>query len=176
MQNFLVKQRLFNIWRSSFYIQNDAGQDCFQVKSDVHLLFRLTIYDLNGQPLAKIKKRYFRIFPRYDVYSPDGQLLFKVKAKFSLFTRKAKIISKSPDYNGLKINGNILAWEFDIDQGDRTVARISKKLLKLSDTYSVSILDEMDAVNYLAIAIIMDCMHHKQKGAASKIGGLAVRR
>lgn len=163
MQNYLVKQRLFNLWRSSFYIQNEAGENCFLVKSDVSLLYRLTIYNLNNQPLIKIKKRYFRVFPRYDVYSPDKKFLFKVKAKFSVFSRKAKIKSKDPAYNGLKIKGDILAWEFDIEKGDKVLARISKKLLRLTDTYTVSVLDEQEAVKYLAIAIILDCMHHRQK-------------
>ena len=163
MKNYLIQQRLLNLWRSSFYIQDEAGQNCFEVKSDVNILFRLTIYDLNGRPLAKIKKRYFRIFPRYDIYSPDGNLLLKVKAKFALFTRKAKIISKHSDYQGLRVKGNILAWEFDIEKGEKILARISKKLFKLTDTYSVSILDGIDEVNFLAIAIIMDCMHHKKR-------------
>jgi uncharacterized protein YxjI len=172
MKTYLVQQRLLNLWRSSFYIQNEAGDNCFEVKSDIHMLFRLTIYDLNGQPLAKIKKRYFRIFPRFDVYSPDGNLLFKVKAKFALFSRKAKIISKHPDYQGLRVKGNILAWEFDIVKGEQTLARISKKLFRLTDTYSVSILDELDSVNYLAIAIIMDCMHHKKRSKFVGMGRL----
>src|SRR5690606_32450145 len=101
--------------------------------------------------------------------SPDGNLLLKVKAKFALFTRKAKIISKHSDYQGLRVKGNILAWEFDIEKGEKILARISKKLFKLTDTYSVSILDGIDEVNFLAIAIIMDCMHHKKR---SKFLGL----
>jgi uncharacterized protein YxjI len=169
MQNYLIKQRIFNLWRSSFYIQNEAGENCFLVKSDVSFLFRLTIYDLNNKPLIKIKKRYFRVFPRYDVYSPEGELLFIVKAKFSVFTRKSKIKSKNPAYDGLKINGNILAWEFDIEKGDKVLARISKKLLRLSDTYTVSVSNEQDAVKYLVIGIIMDCMYHR--GKSKFIGG-----
>lgn len=169
MQNYLIKQRIFNLWRSSFYIQNEAGENCFLVKSDVRFLFRLTIYDLNNNPLIKIKKRYFRVFPRYDVYSPEGKLLFFVKSKFALFSKKAKIQSQDSAYNGLRIKGNILAWEFDIEKDDKVLARISKKLLRLSDTYTVQVADEENAVKYLAIGIIMDCIHHR--GKSKYLGG-----
>lgn len=99
-------------------------------------------------------------------------MLFKVKAKFSLFSKKAKIKSKTQQFNGLKIKGDFLAWEFDIEKDKKALARISKKLLKLSDTYDVSVADEKNAVYYLAIAIIIDCMHHRQKGALDKLASM----
>ncbi len=163
MRNYIVKQRLFNLWRSSFYIKDEQGVDCFFVKSDVNLLFRSTIYDMNNQPLLKIKKRYFRFLPRYDVYTSEGKLLFTVKSRFTVFTKKLKIISQNPVLNGLKVDGNIFAWEFDVNKGDEVVARISKKLFRITDSYGVTIADEANAVNYLALAIVVDCIHHKKK-------------
>ncbi|HEY8390268.1 MAG TPA: hypothetical protein VIL26_04885 [Clostridia bacterium] len=163
MKNYVVKQRLFNLWRSSFYIKDDQDVDCFLVKSDANILFRLTIYDMDNQPLIKIKKRYFRILPRFDVCTPDGKLLFKVKRKIAVFSKKMKIKSKNPEFNGLKVKGNIFAWEFDINRGQDILARVSKKVLKIADTYCVTIADEANAVNYLALAIVIDCVYQKAR-------------
>lgn len=163
MKNYLIKQKIINLWRSSFYIKDEQDANSFLVKSDAHLLFRLTIYDMEDHPLLKIKKRYFRILPRFDVCTPDGELLFKVKSRFSVFTKKLKIKSKNPEFDGLKVRGNIFAWEFDVNKGQNIVARISKKILRIADSYCVAIADEANTVNYLALAIVIDCIHHKKR-------------
>ena len=163
MKNYVIKQRLFNIWRSSFYIKNEQDVDSFFVKSDAHLLARLTIYDMDNQPLVKIKKRYFRILPRYDVCTPNGDLIFAVKSRFTIFTKKLKVVSKNPEFDGMKIKGNILAWEFDVNKDENIVARISKKILRIADSYCVAIADEANTILYLALAIIVDCVHHKKR-------------
>ena len=161
--NYFIKQRLFNIWRSSFFIRNEAGEDCYEVKSNFSLLKRLTIYDLEKKPLLVIKKRYFRFFARYDVCSSDGEMLLAVKAKISFFTRKCKIISNTEKLNDLKIEGNVFAWNFYIKDGEEILVEVSKKIFKIADSYCISINDEKNAMLYLATVIILDCMYHKGK-------------
>lgn len=161
--NYYIKQRLFNIWRSSFFIMTESGDDCYEVKSNFSLLKRLTIYDLNSNPLITIKKKYFRFLPRYDICSPEGKLLLTVKAKMSLFKRKSKIVSNVENLEDMKIEGNVFAWNFLIKQEDKILVEISKKIFKIADSYCVSISDDKNTLLYLAIIIVLDCMYHTGK-------------
>jgi len=161
--NYFINQRFFNIWRNSFFIRNESGENSYEVKSNFSLLRRLTIYDMDGSPQITIKKRYFRVLPRYDVYSSNKDFIFSVKSKFSILTKKCKIKSKDDNLNNIIIEGNILAWNFKIKQGDDVLVEISKKILKIADSYCISINDESNSLSYLAMIIILDLLFHKKR-------------
>jgi uncharacterized protein YxjI len=139
------------------------GEDVYEVKSNLSMLHRLTIYDMNKKPLIKIKKRYFRVFPRFDVCSVNNDLILAVKAKFSFLTKKCKIKSYDSNFNNIIIEGNILAWSFYIKQGDEVLVELSKKVFKIADSYCITINDEKNALLYLAMIIILDCIYHKKR-------------
>ena len=60
------------------------------------------------------------------------------------------------------MQGNILDLEYDIKQGRKKVAEVSKKWFTITDTYGVEIADGQNDVLILAVAIAVDMMAHNE--------------
>jgi uncharacterized protein YxjI len=69
-------------------------------------------------------------------------------------------IKDGPD---MSITGNILDYEYTIEENRRKVAEISKKWFRLSDTYGVEIAPGQDDVLILAVTVAVDMMSHGDK-------------
>lgn len=159
---FLVKQKLIAI-RDGFHILDENGNNHYYVKGKLFTIgkkFNLLTAD-QSQNLLFIKQRLFRVFPRYDILK-DGQCVAIVKKKFSLFVSRYKI--KLSTGESLKIKGDIFSWDFSLitENGD-TIANISKKLFRISDSYAVTVYNDNYETLCLSIAIILDAIHHKSK-------------
>ena len=63
--------------------------------------YKLTFYNNKEEIVLLIKKRYLRAFPRYDVRI-NNELVAILKAKFGVFKKKFKIISKKEQLNNIK--------------------------------------------------------------------------
>ncbi len=153
---YLVRQKIFSLG-DSFTIKNEAGRDMFIVRSQI-LSFgnKLRPYDLAGNELCYIEQKMFRFMPEYNIYV-GGEHVANVRKRFALFRNDFVITSPGTVYY---IEGNFFAHEFNILKDGRIVARISKKLFSLSDTYSVDIDDDQDQVTILALAIVIDMVCH----------------
>ena len=66
-------------------------------------------------------------------------------------------IGGGPD---LEIQGNILDHEYEIKEGRRKIAQVSKKWFRVRDTYGVAIDPGQNDVLILAITVAIDMMAH----------------
>ena len=166
---FFIKQKLFNVWQDKYTIKDINENDVFEVKTDVKALKRLTIYDMAGNPLLKLKKRYWRFFmPRWDILDADGKLLYIVKRKFVPFVPRYKIISKIEPNSGEKysITGSIWGFSFSIlDKDKKVVATISKKIVSWGDVYSIIVDEPNDVMLSIGSTLIFDLIHHKNRSS-----------
>jgi len=172
---FFIKQKLFNVWQDKYMIKDVNGNDVFQVKTDVHALKRLTIYDATGLPLLKLKKRYWRFFMhRWDILDANGKLLYIIKRKFVPFVPKYKIINKMEgDTQRYSISGSIWGFSFSIlDKDKKAIAVISKKIVAWGDSYSIAVDNPNDVMLSLGCTLIFDLIHHKKKSSISSAGGV----
>lgn len=71
----------------------------------------------------------------------------------------------------LDVIGNILDFEYNIKQGGKKVAEVSKKWFRLTDTYGVEIDPGQNDILILAIAVAIDMMAHDddKKGKKEKL-------
>ncbi len=60
----------------------------------------------------------------------------------------------------LKVHGNIVDHEYEIERDGDTVARISKKWFRVRDTYGVEIDPGDDVVLMLAVTVAVDALAH----------------
>ena len=60
----------------------------------------------------------------------------------------------------LKVHGNIVDHEYEIERGGDKVAEISKRWFRVLDTYGVEVAPDMDPVLALAITVAVDGMTH----------------
>lgn len=155
---YLIRQKYFSI-RDGFYITDEHERNAYYVQGKFFSLAKqLTIYDLQGRELLFIKQKLFHILPNYDIFEGEN-LVATVKRKFSIFTKHYNI--ESSIYGDMRIEGNIFAWNFSIiSKEGREIARISKKVLNIRDTYTVDIFDKNFEALSLAITLIIDAVHH----------------
>ena len=145
-----------------FYIQNEAGQKVFKVDGKV-LRVRDTFKfkDMQGNVLCQIQERMLTI---KDVMAiEDGGARKLPRSKKALITpvrdRWTVKIRNGPD---LDVQGNILDHEYEIKEGRRKVAQVSKKWFRVRDTYGVEVAPDQEDVIILAVTVALDQMAHRK--------------
>jgi len=159
---YKMRQKLVSIG-DDFTIENEQGQKVYKVDGKV-LRIRKTLdfKDMDGNKLAQIQERMLRIKDTMAIEGADGKTVAEVKkALIAPFRDRYTVrIKGSPD---MKITGNILDYEYRIEEGSRKVAEISKKWFRFTDTYGVEIAPGEDDVLILAATVALDMMSHPDK-------------
>lgn len=157
--HYLVKQKIFS-FRNSFSIQDESGNDKFKVVSKIpSFVHKVKIYDLEGNELAFICQKFFKIPPRFFIYMND-ELCATVDSKFKLVKSEFSISSKTGNYS---LKGSLTEHEYVVSNGQNDVAKVSKKWISLHDTYDVDISDSENPIFILALVIIVDLVLHNPK-------------
>lgn len=64
----------------------------------------------------------------------------------------------------LKVKGNIVDHEYEVERDGDKIAEVSKKWFRLRDTYGVEIEDENDTLLILAVTVAVDALAHDEPG------------
>ena len=130
---YQMRQKLV-AFGDDFYIENDAGQRVFKVDGKL-LRVRDTLFfrDMQGKELCKIQEKMVRIKDTMEIEGPQGETLAVVKKALitPLRDRWTVKIGSGPD---LDVQGSILDHEYNIGEGRKLVAEVSKKWFRLRDT------------------------------------------
>ena len=143
-----------------FYIENEQRQKVFKVDGKVlRVRDTLKFKDMKGNLLCQIQARMLRIKDTMEIEGPDGQNLAVVKKALitPLRDRWTIKIGSGPD---LSVQGNILDHEYEIEEGRKKVAEVSKKWFRIRDSYGVEIEPGQDDGVILAVAVCIDQMAH----------------
>ena len=144
----LFKQRLFS-WFDSYDIYDEDGNVVYEVKGQLDWGHCLKVYQSNVH-LATIKQVLLTFIPRFEIYK-DDQYVGSISKEFSFFVPRYNI-----DFNGWHIEGDIFEWDYQIYDGSKVIASISKELFNLTDTYVLNIIDPKDAFDVLAFVLAID--------------------
>ena len=144
----LFKQRLFS-WFDSYDIYDEDGNVVYEVKGQLDWGHCLKVYQSNVH-LATIKQVLLTFIPRFEIYK-DDQYVGSISKEFSFFVPRYNI-----DFNGWHIEGDIFEWDYQIYDGSKVIASISKELFNLTDTYVLNIIDPKDALDVLAFVLAID--------------------
>jgi len=158
---YKIRQKLISIG-DDFWIENARGQKVFKVDGKaLRIRKTLEFEDMNGRKLAQIKERLLAIKDTMVIEDANGRDIATVKkALIAPLRDKWNVNVKGGD--DLVVQGNILDLEYDIKQGRKKVAEISKKWFTITDTYGVDIAEGQNDILILAIAIAIDMMAHDE--------------
>lgn len=146
----LFKQRVFS-WFDSYDIYNEAGNTVYTVKGQLAWGHKLVIYDAQGSELGMVVQKMMTILPKFELYK-GGQLLGCMTKELSFF-----VPHYSLDYNGWKITGNVMAWDYQVlDANETLIATAQKQVPKLTDTYVIDVADEKNALDVLMFVLAID--------------------
>jgi uncharacterized protein YxjI len=156
---YQMRQKLV-AFGDDFYIQNEAGQKVFKVDGKVlRVRDTLKFKDMKGNVLCQIQERMLRIKDVMAIEDANGKKVAEVKKALitPLRDRWTVKIRNGPD---LDVQGNILDHEYEIKEGRRKVAEVSKKWFRVRDTYGVEVAPDQEDVLILAVTVALDQMAH----------------
>ena len=146
----LFKQRMFS-WFDSYDVYNEAGETVYKVKGELAWGRLLRIYDAFDNELGYIKGKVFSFLPRFEMYFGDSYVGCVTK-EFTFFKPRFRV-----DYSGWQVEGDWAEWDYTIVDGiGETVAVVSKELWNWTDTYSINVCREQDAIYALMLVLAID--------------------
>ena len=144
------KQR-FLTWFDSYDIYNENGETEFRVEGELSWGHLLKIYDYYDNHVATIKERIMTLLPAYEIYKND-KLEGLIRKEFSFFKPYFMI-----EYREWEMEGDLLEWEYRIvNRHGREVARLSKEVFNLVDTYVIDVREDDDALDVLLVVLAID--------------------
>jgi uncharacterized protein YxjI len=156
---YMVRERLFSI-KEDFWITDEHDNRVFFVEAKfLSLHHTLKLEDASKHKLAEIKQRLVTFTDAMEV-EHDGRAVATVhRAVFSPLHHRAKIDLHDGGGHWEAV-GNIIDKDFEIKEGHRTVARISRKWFRMRDTYGVDVHPGENDALIIAIAVCLDKIHH----------------
>lgn len=149
----LFKQRLFS-WFDSYDIYDVDGNVVYIVKGQMSWGHKLVIYDNSGyepREVGMVQQKIFTLLPKFEIYK-EGSYTGCLNKEFTFFVPKYYL-----DYNGWRIEGNFLEWDYRIvDHAGFDVASVSKELLNWTDTYAIDVVKPEDALDVLMFVLAID--------------------
>jgi uncharacterized protein YxjI len=158
---YKMKERLISIG-DDYWIEGPDGEKAFKVNGKaLRVRDTWTLEDRTGREVAKIRERKLSIRDAITIEF-EGRTATVKKAMVSIRDRYNVDVEGGED---LKVHGNIVdhEYEIEVDGGDK-VGEVSKKWLRLRDTYGVDVLDPAYTVLVLALTVAVDAMSHDAIG------------
>ncbi len=156
---YRMREKLVSIG-DDFWIENEAGQRVFKVDGKALRIRKTLIFeDTQGNTLCRIQERLLRVKESMEIEGPNGERLAMVK-KALITPLRDRWVAKIGDGPDLRIQGNILNHEYEIEADGRKVAEVSKKWFRLRDTYGVEIAPDQNDIVILAVTVVVDMMAH----------------
>ncbi|MBP3507478.1 MAG: hypothetical protein J6K43_13900 [Lachnospiraceae bacterium] len=153
----LIKQRVFS-WTDTYDIYDEFGNAKYFVKAEFLALgHQLHVYDAGLREIGRIQQRIISFLPTFDIATVNG-IEGSIQKKFTLFHPEYEV-----NYNGYRVEGDFLGWEYDVYQGSSVVMHISKELLNWGDTYVIDILNPRDEILGLMLVIAIDAANCSKK-------------
>ncbi len=158
---YLVRERIFSI-ADDFWVTDERGDKVFLVDGKaLRLRETFELKDVSGAVLATIHKKSLSFADAMEI-GHDGAVAATVhKAVISPLHHRAVI-----DIAGsgrLEAVGNIIDKDFEIRDGGRVIARISRAWFRLRDTYGVDVAPGENDALIICIAICLDRIHHDEE-------------
>lgn len=143
-----------------YYIKNEAGQNIFKVDGKVlRVRDTLKFKDMRGNVLCQIQERMLRVKDVMAIEDASGKKIGEVK-KALITPLRDRWTVKLKDGPDLDVQGNILDHEYEIKEGHRKVAQVSKRWFRVRDTYGVEVAPDQEDILILAITVALDQMVH----------------
>jgi uncharacterized protein YxjI len=154
---YQMREKLLSIGDDS-WIEDAAGEHVFKVNGKaLRVRQTLILEDLDGNELCKIQERKLRVKDSMEIEGPGGDRLAMVK-KAMITPLRARFDVKVEDGPDLRVQGNIVDHEYEIEADGTKVAEISKRWFRVRDTYGIEIAPGQDDVVVLAVAVAVDSM------------------
>ena len=143
------KQRFFS-WFDSYDIYNETGETAYTVRGQLAWGHCLQIYDAQDRHIGTVKEKVLTWLPQF-ILSSYGREIGSIRKAFTFFRPQFDL-----DFNGWSVEGDWMEWDYSIVGPNGPVARISKELFRMTDTYEIEVYNPADALCVLMVVLAID--------------------
>ena len=154
--HFKMREKMLSIG-DDYWIETDAGERAFRVNGKaVRVRDTWVIEDPQGNNVAEIRERKMSIRDAIKIEFGGREATVK-KAMVGIRDRFHVEVDGGED---LKVHGNIVDHEYEIERDGDTIAEVSKKWFRVRDTYGVEVHDPLAIPLVLAVTVAVDALSH----------------
>jgi uncharacterized protein YxjI len=154
---FQMRQKLIAVG-DDYWIEDGSGAKAFKVDGKaLRLRDTWVLEDRAGHEVATIREKKLSIRDKIRIEFPGGGEATVKKALVGIRDRFHVDVSGGD----LKVHGNIVDHEYEIERDGHKLAEVSKKWFRVRDTYGVEVRDPQETVLILAVTVAVDSMSHE---------------
>jgi uncharacterized protein YxjI len=140
-----------------YWIEDESGAKVFKVNGKVaRIRDTWVLEDALGHEVSQIRERKLSV--RDAIKIEYGGREAKVKKALVGFRDRFHV--EVEDGEDLRVKGNIVDHEYEIERDGDKIAEVSKKWFRVRDTYGVDVLDDADSVLVLSVTVAVDALAH----------------
>ncbi|MEU9337789.1 LURP-one-related family protein [Streptomyces sp. NPDC048290] len=160
---FLVRERLLGIG-DDYWIEDDRGQKAFLVDGKaMRLRDTFELKDPQGRVLIDIRQKMLALRDTM-VIERDGQPLARIRRKRLSLLRNHYRVALT-DGTELDVSGKILDREFAIEYDGELLAVISRRYLRVRETYGVDVVrEDADPALLIAVTVCVIQLADRERG------------
>jgi uncharacterized protein YxjI len=153
---FRMRAKLVDIG-DDYWIETSEGRRAYKVDGKVlRVRDTFTIRDAGGQVVATMQERVARVRDTMKIDRP-GKPSATVK-KAMITPLRDRYVIEADDVGEISVQGNIVDHEYSFEQGGRKIAEVSKRWLRVRDTFGVQVEPDADEVLVLVATAAIDSM------------------
>jgi uncharacterized protein YxjI len=153
-----MREKLVSIG-DDFWIEDADGERVFKVDGKaMRVRDTLVVKSPSGEELFTVRERKLSIRDKMTVERHGDTVATVKKALVSPLRQRFKV--ELEDGGELEAHGNIVDHEYEIERDGHKVAEVSKRWLRVRDTYGIEIAASENHALVLALTICIDQMAH----------------
>jgi len=153
---YRMQQKLVS-FGDDYWIENALGQRVFFVDGKAfHLREHLGFKDMQGNELLALQEKIMHIKDTYSLYR-KGNVFATIK-KTLITPLHQRFDVHVAGAENMEVEGNIVDYEYEIHEGRKLMAEISKKWFNAADTFGVEIVQGANDILILALTVVIDMM------------------
>ncbi len=140
-----------------YWIETTGGRRAFKVDGKaVRVRDTFTIKDTQGQVVAQMQERVARIRDTMKIDRP-GRPSATIK-KAMITPLRDRFVLEADDVGEISVQGNLVDHEYTFESNGAKVAEVSKRWVRVRDTFGVSVEPGADVALILAATAAIDSM------------------
>ena len=152
--HYQMREKLLAIG-DDYWIEDDGGNKVFKVNGKaMRIRDTWILEDRDGKEVAKIREHKLSVRDAIKI-ELDGHEAMVKKALVGIRDRIHVEVSGGKD---LKVHGNLVDHEYEVERDGDKIAEISKKWFRVRESYGVEVYDPADAVLVLAVTVAVDSL------------------
>ncbi|MEU3395836.1 LURP-one-related/scramblase family protein [Streptomyces filamentosus] len=158
---YLVRDKIFAIG-DDYWIEDEAGRHAFLVDGKaLRLRDTLELKAPDGRVLVTLREKFFSLRDAMTIERDDRPLATVRRKRLSLLRNHYRVTLV--DGTELDVSGRILDREFAVEYDGELLAHISRRLLRVRDTYVVDVVrQDADAALLIAVAVCVIRMAERE--------------